>query len=164
MSTDWYTIEEETLTDDQRICVECEKPIPSHQDVKRGMDSTCYSRLFKRGHLDKHPRIYPTTQTVEFEVTSYLVAVQQPGCPSPRAICDKLGVDYDKMNGRLRRTGLGMDGKPLSKKRGQYEQIVEDYWALRANGNELTMVKIAEQIGVSDRTLYRALKEVSYEW
>lgn len=68
----------------------------------------------------------------------------------------RLGVHNNTLSHHLRKRGISS--------RLDYDAIAERYWMLRGSGyHELTMAQIAEKIGVTERAVYRALKQNNYE-
>jgi AraC-like DNA-binding protein len=156
---------------DEQRCASCNRIVrPSREDkFTRGLCHTCYSRAWSHDELDKYPRRRtPENHVIEEQVERYLKLVSPGWGFTPKEACRELEIPYNTMATRIRNRGMRMDGSLLTeekiKYRGKPDRLAEDYWTIRANGNDLTMTQIASRLGVSDRTLYRALAETSYEW
>lgn len=138
-------------------CVECGKP--TEGVVVRGMGRDCYQRLRRQGTLDEHPRRLKSSTTIEAEIETYYELIEDG--LTPLEACGQIGVNDGTMQTRLASRGLSMLGRvPKRNYLGSYDELIENYWILRANGNDMTMTEIAKKLDVSVRTLHRALAKV----
>lgn len=143
-------------------CLECGRPIKPRSHTRRGMDNACGQRAVREGRYEEYSRRIPTPEEVDAQINRYYELVES-GLTATEA-CAEVGVPYSTMASRVTRLGLSMSGRYPTQKNYDLDALVESYWMLRADGNQLSMLLIARQLGVSDRTLYRALKNASYEW
>lgn len=148
-----------------KICGWCSGEIQPVAEVKRGLHSQCYQKAWRRGLLSEYQTKRVPDEVRENQVNRYLELVRS-GMNQIEA-CAQIGIGVATMRNRLAVRGLTSKGEPTSTRslHGKREEIAEKYWLLRGSGfHDLSMSEMAQKIGVSDRTLYRALKEKEYEW
>jgi DNA-directed RNA polymerase specialized sigma24 family protein len=130
------------------------------------MHNACYLRAWRKGELDDSiPSRIHSPETREKQNAKYFKLVGQG--LSQRDACKVIGIKVATMQSRLFAMELTWNGRRRNPAlRGNYEAIVERYWTLRDSGfHDLSMIEIAAKIGISDQTLYRALrKKADYEW
>jgi hypothetical protein len=156
----------ETTQKTERHCACCDRNVSFEARFSRGLCTPCYNRLWENGELNTYPRRRtPEDSEIDAQVEEYLKLISPGWNFKPLEACHELEIRYTTMASRLKKRGMCMDGSPLGdrKYRGNYEALVDAYWDVKKKA-DLTVAQTAERLGVSDRTLYRALAEVDYEW
>lgn len=148
-------------------CIECGKLIPENQYIRLGMDQACYRRAIREGRLEPYSGRRASPERRDADIQRFLdIRAKHPEMTG-REASQAIGVSHSTIIQRMYKKGLRVNGKPKNPYHGNHEALVEDYWMLRANGgHELTMLEISSKLGVSDQTLYRALRKEGseYEW